>query len=234
MDRECGDHRLARRVFECEWCPEQSHHAVARELIHGSLVAVHLSEDALKRAVHQSVHVLGAELLGQLRRIREVRKEHGDVFAFALECRLLTQDLFDQVFGRVVTRCGRVLRGGFHELGAAMVAESRRRGVGLRAGAAADFERSSAAVAEPGGIGIQMFARRTVHQGFRQEVRWIVLPGSKATATALESQVTLSLRARSRSLAHPAPIAAERDRAEGSGSSEAPGRAEAPGSSGGS
>ena len=108
MDRERGDHRLARRVFECEWCSEQGHHAVARELIHGSLVAVHLSEDALKRAVHQSVHRLGAELLRQLGRVGEVGKEHGDVLALALECRLLAQDLFDQVFGRVVARCRRV------------------------------------------------------------------------------------------------------------------------------
>ncbi len=104
------------------------------------------------------MHPLRAELLRQLRRIGEVRKEHRDVLAFTLECRLLTQDLFDQVFGRVVTRRGRVLRGGFHELGAAMVAESRRRGVRLRAGAAADFEWGTAAVAEPGGVWIPVVA----------------------------------------------------------------------------
>ena len=124
LDPECGGDGTAGSVLDRERRPEERHDAVAEELVHRSLVPVHLLEDELERTVHEGMHLLGVEALGERRRICEVAEEDRDVLAFAFERASRLEDPLRQVPGRVGARL--LGRGGrLAERGTAVVAEGR-------------------------------------------------------------------------------------------------------------
>ena len=85
LDRERGRDRAHRVVLVRDRRAEERHHAVARELIHGALVAVHRLHDRLKAAVHDAVQILGIEARRERGEARDVGEQHGHELALAFE-----------------------------------------------------------------------------------------------------------------------------------------------------
>ena len=64
---------------------EERHDAVAGVLVDGPLVAVDAVGENAEEAIEEAMPVLGVDALGELHRARDVREEHGDRLALALE-----------------------------------------------------------------------------------------------------------------------------------------------------
>src|SRR5262250_2389820 len=76
---------------------EESHEAVAQELIDRALVAVNLGEGQRKEAVEEGMHRFGAKTLRQYRRVHDVAKQHRHLLALAFQRMPRMQDLLDEV-----------------------------------------------------------------------------------------------------------------------------------------
>ena len=63
--------------------PKQRHDAVAHDLVHGALVAVHGVHHALQHRVEELARLLGIAVGQQLHRAFEVGKQHRDLLALA-------------------------------------------------------------------------------------------------------------------------------------------------------
>ena len=83
---------------------EEGHDAVAHDLVHGALVVVDGLDHALEHGVEQPAGVLDVAVGQELHRALEVREEHGDVLALALEGAARVEDLLRDVRGRVLGR----------------------------------------------------------------------------------------------------------------------------------
>ena len=86
---------------------EERHDAVAGELVHRALEAVHPLGEELEEAIEDVVPLLGIELLGVLHRALHVGEEHRDLLALALERGTGAEDLLGEM--RRGIRCGRSL-----------------------------------------------------------------------------------------------------------------------------
>jgi hypothetical protein len=104
LDRETREHGAPRCALEGQGRAEERHDAVAGELVHRALIAVHLVEDAPEALIHERVHRLRVGALGQRGVVCDISEQDRDVAAFALERRLLGQDAVDEVPGRVRAR----------------------------------------------------------------------------------------------------------------------------------
>ncbi len=100
MHRESGRHRATRRVLEGDRGAEERHHAVAGELVDGSLVLVHLVEDGLDAAVDDLPDPLRIGRFGEGGEPHHVHEHDRDVFAFPLEGIPRGQDPLGEVLGR--------------------------------------------------------------------------------------------------------------------------------------
>ena len=166
LDPERGVDGAPRAVLVRDGRAEEGHHAVARVLVDRALEAVDLGGDGLEAPVHDLVNILGVKPLGQAREPGDVREQHGDLAALALDRRPRLEYLVGKVLWRVgsgrpgsrcnAQRCRRVRRSGRpgqpqgrHQPVAAPAAEPRtcaQHGGALRA---AGFEGFPALVAEP-------------------------------------------------------------------------------------
>ena len=99
LDAERGVDGPPRAVLVRDGRAEERHHAVARVLVDGALEAVDLGGDPLEAPVHDRVHVLGVELLGEAREPGDVGEEHGDLAALALERDRALRTLSARCFG---------------------------------------------------------------------------------------------------------------------------------------
>jgi hypothetical protein len=66
-----------------DWRTEEGHEVIAEELVDRALVAMHFGQRDLEKRVEYFVHALGAESLGECRRVCEVAEQRGDRLAFA-------------------------------------------------------------------------------------------------------------------------------------------------------
>ena len=82
--------------------PEQRHEAVAKELIDGALVAVHLRERELEELAENIVHCLRAQARGERRGVGNVTEKHCDQLTLALASEAGCQHLAFEMGGRVV------------------------------------------------------------------------------------------------------------------------------------
>src|SRR5262249_2387714 len=76
---------------------EERHDAVAGELVHRPLEAVHARSEDGEETIDDPVPLLGIELLGQLHRALHVGEKHRDLLALALEHAAGAEDLLGQV-----------------------------------------------------------------------------------------------------------------------------------------
>ena len=90
--------------------PEQSHDAVACELVDGALEAVHALTEDREEAIHDRPPILGVALLGELHRAHHVREQHRHLLALPLEGAAGT-DLLCEVVRGVEARVGPCDRG---------------------------------------------------------------------------------------------------------------------------
>jgi hypothetical protein len=121
LDPQRGQHGAAGSVLERNRGAEERQDPIAEELVHGALVAVHFLEQEPEGAIHERVHLLGPEALGQRRRVAKVCEEHGHVLALAFKGAPAREDALGQML-----RCvgaGRALA--FRDFG-----RSRRRTAG--------------------------------------------------------------------------------------------------------
>ena len=96
--RIAGPHRM---VFMGQGGTKQRHDAVAHDLVHGPLVAVHSGHHALQHRVKELAGLLGIALGQQFHGAFEVGKQHGHLFAFAFQGAARGEDLLGQVGGGV-------------------------------------------------------------------------------------------------------------------------------------
>ena len=80
--RVAGAHRV---VLVGERRAEQRHDAVAHDLVHGALVAMHGLHHPLEHGIEELARLLGIAVGEQLHRALEVGEEHGDLLALAFE-----------------------------------------------------------------------------------------------------------------------------------------------------
>jgi hypothetical protein len=88
-------------VFVGDRGAEESHDAVARELVDGAFVAVDVAGQDLEAAVHDLVDGFGVETLREGSEAGDVREKDGDLFALAFESAARRQDLLGQVRRRI-------------------------------------------------------------------------------------------------------------------------------------
>ena len=84
--------------------PEQRHDAIAHDLVHRALVAVHGLHHALQHRVEELPGLLRIAVGQQLHRAFEVGKQHGDLLALAFQGTAGGEDLLGQIGGRVGER----------------------------------------------------------------------------------------------------------------------------------
>ena len=101
LDRERGVRRPARAVLVSDRGAEERHHAVARVLVDRALEPVNLGRDQLEASVHDAVHVLRIQLLGERGEARDVGEEDGHLAALALEGGTRTEDLVGEMPRRI-------------------------------------------------------------------------------------------------------------------------------------
>ena len=101
LDAERGQDGAACMVLVGHRCAEQSHEAVAEELVDRALVAMDFGESEVEEPVQERVHGLGAEALDQGRRVDDVAEENGDDLPLTLERAARREDLRREVLGRV-------------------------------------------------------------------------------------------------------------------------------------
>jgi hypothetical protein len=88
-------------IFVRERRTEQSHDAIAGELVDGAFIPMHLLRQDLEAPVHEGMHVLRIERPGQRAEPHDVRKQHCDLLALAFQGAAHGQDLVGQVPRRV-------------------------------------------------------------------------------------------------------------------------------------
>ncbi|GIX49258.1 MAG: hypothetical protein KatS3mg131_3469 [Candidatus Tectimicrobiota bacterium] len=144
LDAQRRQHRSQRVVLQRQGGPEEGHQAIAQKLVDGPLVVVHGSSRQPQHLVHEPVHGLGIEALGQRRGVDHVAEEDGDFLALALKGAAGGEDLLSEVRRRVGTGRGRLWR----QRLAAVNAEAIRRGIGPLAARASAGQRGAAGRAE--------------------------------------------------------------------------------------
>src|SRR5262249_41228053 len=99
--------RPLRVVLVRDWGAEERHDAVARELVHRPLEAMHTRGENGEEAIDDVVPLLGIELLGKLHRALHISEEHGDLLSLALQGGTGAENLLGEV--RRGIGCGRSL-----------------------------------------------------------------------------------------------------------------------------
>ena len=144
--------------------PEQRHDAVAHDLVHRALVAMHRFHHPLEDRVEQPPRFLGIAIGEQLHRSFEVGEEHGDLLALALEGGARGQDLVGEMLGRVALRRGVSLDGRRDRGRAAGAAEPLVRKHLRAAVGAREREFAPALLAEPNALTVLGLTPRTRHR----------------------------------------------------------------------
>src|SRR5262249_57701400 len=101
--------RPLRVVLVRDWGAEERHDAVARELVHRPLEAMHTRGEDGEEAIDDVVPLLGIELLGKLHRALHISEEHGDLLSLALQGGTGAENLLGEVrrgirFGRPLSQ----------------------------------------------------------------------------------------------------------------------------------
>jgi hypothetical protein len=117
-----GQRRIARphgMVFKGDRRPKQGHDAIAHDLIHRSLVAMHGCHHALQHRIKELPGLLGIAVGQQLHGAFEIREQHGDLLALPFEGTAGGEDVLGEIrrgigawATRLVDGCGSPRRRG--------------------------------------------------------------------------------------------------------------------------
>ena len=111
LDGEGGQEGTSRVVFMSQRRAEKRHKAIAQEMTHRAVVAMHLRTSEIELRVQQAVHRLGAEAFGQRGGAHDVAEPHRNLFQFAGQRALRGEDLLCEVLWRIgLRRCKLRLR----------------------------------------------------------------------------------------------------------------------------
>jgi hypothetical protein len=88
-------------ILQSERGSEESHEAVAQELVDSPLVAVHSFGHQSESPAHELVHRLRIQPFGELGRLYDIAKEHCNLLALTFERALERKDLLGEVLGSV-------------------------------------------------------------------------------------------------------------------------------------
>ena len=170
---------------------EERHDAVAHDLVHGALVAVHRVHHALEDRVQELARVLGIAVGEQLEGALHVGEHHGDMLALSLERVAGGQNLLGQV-PRCVdleARRAKPWRRARRQGLAALVAEATAGQRWCARSGTDHVEATTAAAAELGAVGIVLPTLAAVHVSASA----VDVGGrlrSRATATRYEPSLT--------------------------------------------
>ena len=92
--------------------PKQGHDAIAHDLVHRALIAMHGRHHALEDRVEELPRFLGVTVGEQFHRALEVGKQHGDLLALAFQGAAGGEDLLSEVGGRIGFRSREARRRG--------------------------------------------------------------------------------------------------------------------------
>ena len=88
------------------WCllhgerrTKKCHNAVARELVHRALIAVHLVDEQFIQVIHEGKERFLPKLLTESRIARHIGEQHRDQLTFTLQPTAIGQDFVRQVAG---------------------------------------------------------------------------------------------------------------------------------------
>ena len=153
-----------RVIFVGERGAEESHDAVAHDLVDGAFVVVDGLHHALQDGVEQVARLLGVALGEQLHGALEVGEENGHLLALAFQRAAGSQDAGGEVLRRVrLRRDARRRCRGAQRL-TTLIAEATTRGVARPARRARHREAGAAVAAEPGRGRIGLPAARAEHR----------------------------------------------------------------------
>jgi hypothetical protein len=83
---------------------EEGHDAVAEELIHRPLIAVHLGQHQLEGAVHEAMDFFRVTPFGERSKPGDIHEQHRHLLALTFESAPGGQDLLSKVFGGICLR----------------------------------------------------------------------------------------------------------------------------------
>ena len=86
-------------VFMGQGRTKERHDAVAHDLVDGALVAMHRGHHVFQDGVEELPGLLGIALGQQFHGAFEVRKQHGDLLAFAFQGTAGREDLLGEIGG---------------------------------------------------------------------------------------------------------------------------------------
>ncbi len=92
-------------IFMRDWRPKQGHNAIAHDLVHRPLIAMHRGHHALQHRVEQLARVLGGAVGQQFHGALEVGKQHGDLLPFAFQGTAGGEDFLRQIRWSVAEGC---------------------------------------------------------------------------------------------------------------------------------
>jgi hypothetical protein len=105
LHSQCGVAGSHRVVFVSQRGAEERHDAVAHDLVHGTLVAVHRLHHALDHGIEEFTCFLGIAVGQQLHGALQVGEEHRHLLAFPFEGGFGVQNFLSEVSGGVAKRC---------------------------------------------------------------------------------------------------------------------------------
>ena len=97
--------RPHRVVFVGDRCSEQSHDAIAHDVIDGAFVVVDRLDHALDHGIEEALRIFRIPPDHEFHRPFDVGEHHGDLFTFAFDCRFVSETLIGEM--RVILGRGR-------------------------------------------------------------------------------------------------------------------------------
>ena len=72
-------------IFMRDRCPKQGHNAIAHDLVHGPLIAMHGRHHALQHRIEELACLLGVAVSQEFHGAFEIGKQYRDLLAFACQ-----------------------------------------------------------------------------------------------------------------------------------------------------
>jgi hypothetical protein len=99
--------RPHRVVFVGDRCSEQSHDAIAHDVIDGAFVVVDRLDHAFDHGIEEALRIFRIPPDHEFHRPFDVGEHHSDLFTFTFDCRFVSENLIGEMERRVILGRGR-------------------------------------------------------------------------------------------------------------------------------